>query len=130
MRKMDYSLLMGIRRRQSTLEKKNKSISKQKTVIMSGNLINTGINEDSQSNSSQEASKTTPIEDSHTFFSVDKEWCYQISIIDYLQTFDKSKQREVFAKKYFKRLDPNKISAVKPDPYAKRYMEFMTGSVF
>lgn len=61
---------------------------------------------------------------------MDKEWCYQISIIDYLQTFDKSKEREVFAKKYFKRADPTKISAVKPDPYAKRYLDFMNESVF
>ena len=36
----------------------------------------------------------------------------------------------MFAKKYFKRVDPTKISAVKPDPYAKRYLDFMTESVF
>jgi len=37
---------------------------------------------------------------------------YQISIIDYLQTFDAGKKREVLAKRWFRGADPKKLSAV------------------
>lgn len=60
-----------------------------------------------------------------TFFSNDGKWAYQISIIDYLQTFDFGKKQEVFAKKWFKNADPKKLSAVPPDPYGSRFVRFM-----
>ena len=46
-----------------------------------------------------------------TYYSQDGRWCYQISIIDYLQTFDKGKKSEVVAKKVLKRADTSKLSA-------------------
>ena len=47
-----------------------------------------------------------------THQSKDGRFCYQISIIDYLQTFDRGKKNEVLAKKYFRNADPVKLSAV------------------
>jgi hypothetical protein len=55
---------------------------------------------------------------------------YQISIIDYLQTFDSGKKKEVLAKKIFKRADPKKLSAIPSEPYGERFMHFMKSSVF
>jgi hypothetical protein len=46
------------------------------------------------------------IKQNPAYFSKDGKWCYQISIIDYLQTFDFGKKQEVMAKKLFKRADP------------------------
>ena len=51
------------------------------------------------------------------FYSKDEKWCYQISIIDYLQPFDASKKMEVAAKVFFKRADPKKLSANEPNFY-------------
>ena len=64
------------------------------------------------------------------FYSTDGKWCYQLSIIDYLQTFDLGKKQEVLAKRLFKHADPQKLSAVPPDPYGNRFLKFMKESVF
>lgn len=37
---------------------------------------------------------------------------------------------EVFAKRVFKNADPKKLSAVPPDPYAERFINFMKDEVF
>lgn len=66
----------------------------------------------------------------HLFYSQDKKWCYQISVIDYLQTYDRSKKMEVLAKRVFKNVNVKKLSAVPPDPYGARFIEFMKNSVF
>ena len=65
-----------------------------------------------------------------TFYSHDRKWCYQISVIDYLQTFDRGKKNEVLAKKYFKNADPMGLSARPSEPYGTRFMHFMKKSVF
>lgn len=63
-------------------------------------------------------------------YSKDGKWCYQISIIDYLQTFDSGKKQEVLAKKLFKGADPLKLSATPSDPYGHRFVKFMKNFVF
>lgn len=65
-----------------------------------------------------------------TYYSSDGKWCYQASIIDYLQAFDQSKKNEVLAKRLVKRVDTTKLSARPPDPYGARFMKFMRGTVF
>lgn len=65
-----------------------------------------------------------------TYFSSDGKWCYQASIIDYLQAFDRSKKNEVMAKRLVKRVDTTKLSARPPDPYGARFMKFMRGTAF
>lgn len=62
--------------------------------------------------------------------SDDGKFTYQIGIIDYLQTFDSGKKREVIAKKLFKRADPKKLSAVSEEPYCERFVGFMKNNVF
>ena len=37
---------------------------------------------------------------------------------------------EVLAKRIFKNADPKKLSAVPPDPYAERFINFMKDEVF
>jgi len=64
------------------------------------------------------------------FYSQDRKWLYQISVIDYLQTFDRGKKMEVLAKRVFKNVDPTRLSAVPSDPYGNRFVEFMKNSVF
>ena len=65
-----------------------------------------------------------------TYFSTDGKWCYQLSVIDYLQTFDQGKKNEVAAKRLFKNADPRKLSAVPSTPYGHRFYDFMKNSVF
>lgn len=48
-------------------------------------------------------------------------------MIDYLQTFDRSKKNEVLAKRIFKRANTKNLSAVPPDPYAARWVKFVKG---
>ena len=64
------------------------------------------------------------------YYSTCGKWCYQIAIIDYLQTFDRGKKQEVLAKKLFKNADSSKLSAVPPDPYGNRFIKFMKDFVF
>jgi len=64
------------------------------------------------------------------FFSPDGKWAYQISIIDYLQTFDFGKQQEVWAKMIFKKADPKKLSATPSEPYGHRFQKFIKDFVF
>lgn len=40
------------------------------------------------------------------------------------------KKMEVLAKRTFKNADPKKLSAVPPDPYAERFINFMKDEVF
>lgn len=63
-------------------------------------------------------------------YSKDGKWVYQISIIDYLQTFDSGKKQEVLAKRLFKNADTNQLSAVPPDAYGPRFIKFMKDEVF
>ena len=73
--------------------------------------------------------KKEDIRDQAVFYSTCGKWCYQISIIDYLQTFDSGKKQEVLAKKLFKQVDTKKLSAVPSDPYGQRYLNFMKSYV-
>ena len=77
-----------------------------------------------------EQSKGSQIREEGPLYSKDGKWVYQISIIDYLQTFDSSKKREVIAKKIFKNADPTELSAVPPDIYGPRFLKFMKEYVF
>lgn len=64
------------------------------------------------------------------YYSSDGHWCYQVSLIDYLQAFDRSKKNEVLAKRLLKGVDIYKLSARPADPYGARFMKFMRDTVF
>lgn len=70
------------------------------------------------------------IKEPDVYYSKNGKWCYQLSIIDYLQTFDSGKKNEVRAKRLFKNADPAKLSAVPPDMYGPRFSKFMKQGVF
>jgi hypothetical protein len=53
-----------------------------------------------------------------------------VSVIDYLQTFDRGKKNEVIAKRLFKNADINKLSARPPDAYGLRFTKFVKDTVF
>lgn len=55
---------------------------------------------------------------------------YHIGIIDYLQEWNYKKKAEHCAKKFFRRNDPKKLSAVDPDQYSERFAKFMVDEVF
>ena len=61
----------------------------------------------------------------HMFLSSDGQWVYHVSLIDYLQQWNFEKKSEAFAKKWFLGKNSKGISAVPPEPYAKRFLSFM-----
>ena len=67
---------------------------------------------------------------SKVFYVLQNKYCFQISVIDYLQTFDRGKKNEVIAKKLLKNIDTKKLSAVPPDQYGPRFINFMNNVVF
>lgn len=71
---MDYSLLLSIKRNKNAIER-------QKTNILTMDQAAGSINAESQA---QDQDLPEILDDGKTFFSSDKTWCYQVSIIDYL----------------------------------------------
>ena len=132
---MDYSLLMAIRK------VGNEKLEKSETKKMDFEEPIADLRMDTEENDEDpfaeqqktfhksRASGADPF-NKEPIYSRDGKWCYQISIIDYLQTFDSGKKNEVLAKKIFKRADPTKLSAVPPDPYGNRFKSFMKNCVF
>ena len=55
---------------------------------------------------------------------------YHISIIDFFQKWDIFKKGERFTKTMFLHKDPDNLSAIEPEKYAKRFLNFMEGHVF
>lgn len=62
--------------------------------------------------------------------SIDKQEFYHLGIIDYLQAWNWNKKGEALIKTYIKGKDKNKISAVEPTHYQKRFYDFMKNKVF
>lgn len=65
----------------------------------------------------------------HTFISPCGTFIYHLAIIDYLQDYNIDKQMENKFKSILNRETENLISAVKPEPYQKRFIEFMRKEV-
>lgn len=66
------------------------------------------------------------------FLSKDQTEVYHIGIIDYLQTYNFQKRFERFAKSAWceRRTNSDQQSSIPPEPYAKRFIEFMQLKVF
>lgn len=62
--------------------------------------------------------------DRHAYLSSNMQYIYHISIIDYLQDYNFDKKMEHFVKNVWRGRGAE-ISAVPPERYAKRYIEFM-----
>lgn len=99
-RYMDYSLLLGIRKIEGSSQNDNQF--KQMDLDLEEGLEDEFQHRASMQAISAELNKKGQIE---LFMSNDQKWIYQISVIDYLQTFDRSKKNEVLAKKIFKNVD-------------------------
>jgi hypothetical protein len=65
----------------------------------------------------------------HEFFSEDGHELYHVSVIDYLQEWNRQKKMERWLKSW-KKLDPDDLSAVEPVFYRKRFCDFMRKQVF
>ena len=52
---------------------------------------------------------------------------YHLSIIDYLQSWDLNKKSERFVKTQFLRKDGATLSAIEPNEYATRFVDFVVG---
>ena len=55
---------------------------------------------------------------------------YHICLIDYLQSFNLTKRGEIFYKTVFKQAKRSSLSAIDPDRYASRFVNFMKTKVF
>ena len=58
------------------------------------------------------------------------EHVYHFSIIDYLQSWDLNKKSERFVKTQFLRKDGATLSAIEPNEYATRFVDFVVGKCF
>ena len=63
-------------------------------------------------------------------YSEDGNFIYHISIIDYLQKFDKFKKGERFYKVNIKGAKSSELSSMESQPYGTRFLEFMKSKVF
>lgn len=128
---MDYSLLLAIeenphyRKHASTVRKLSKA-SSDNPRVKSGTITSDGssdlINGDDVP--PHQRFKTSR----HMFLSSNLQYIYHLSIIDYLQDYNLDKKFENFAKTIL-RGRKAEISAVNPNRYAKRYIEFMENEV-
>lgn len=103
----------------------NSSNSSQPELRFSETQINAVNNGDDDEDPNE-----LPVLTGNLFISHDKKWCYQIGVIDYLQTFNFQKKVEVWYKKYLKNRDPKKVSVSNSNFYGDRYINFMRHSVF
>ena len=65
----------------------------------------------------------------HKYISVCGKYIYHMAIIDYLQGYDIEKRAENMIKVWLYQRDEDKISAVHPNRYAKRFIHFMRENV-
>ena len=65
----------------------------------------------------------------YRYYSTCGRYVYHISIIDYLTTFNFGKRIESFYKTKIKGNDEKLVSAVNPDLYAQRFVDFMRNEV-
>ena len=66
----------------------------------------------------------------HCFRGIKGDRLIHLSIIDYLQEWDSKKRCERFAKTSLLGKDGDKLSAIEPVEYAKRFEKFMIRNVF
>ena len=57
-------------------------------------------------------------------------YIYHICIIDYLQSFNMNKRAEIAFKTTFKNAKASTLSAISPEKYAVRFLNFMKNHVF
>lgn len=136
---MDYSLLLAVEKSQifnknnrDTADTGDNSTKSEMTPKIRHMLSKTSKNDKRTSAKSDKlmAGKVSSffVPSRHRFLSYSGEYIYHIAIIDYLQEYNLDKKGEHFAKSIF-RGSGAEISAVPPDRYMKRYIEFMRNEV-
>lgn len=65
----------------------------------------------------------------NVFYSCDNRLIYHVGIIDYLQTWNMSKKQEQFFKTSLLCWPKDKLSAVEPILYQKRWLNFMKSQI-
>ena len=132
---MDYSLLLAIE--ENPHYRKHAETTRRLSQLK--NLQPPSLGEKSKSalpgdksNFEIELEKDDPraefAKDRHAYLSSNMQFIYHISIIDYLQDYNLDKKMENFVKTIW-RGRGSEISAVPPQRYAKRYIEFMDSVV-
>lgn len=125
---MDYSLLFAI-------EKVPRQLRKVRgTSLISGDMMETSSNAQLSENifkGSQDdnSSKLSALGKRHRYLSTCGKYIYHMAIIDYLQEFNLEKWGESRLKIWVLRRPPTLISAVDPDLYRKRFIQFMKTEV-
>ena len=114
---MDYSMLVGIETfeqgaRMSTLQMHQ--IGLKQSVLSMGSSQTTDVGE--------------LMSRRHCFRNGNR--IYHLSIIDFFQKWDKYKKDERFTKTMILQKDPEMLSAIEPDKYARRFLNFMESKVF
>jgi len=131
---MDYSLLLAI---EENPDYAKHAVSIRKMTQLSSSSINSEnkiiLNNNSSTISFDDYQRMqSPRKDfeekRHTFLSSNLQYIYHIAIIDYLQDYNFDKKLENFVKTIW-RGRAAEISAVPPERYAKRYIEFMENQV-
>lgn len=116
---MDYSLLVGVKRERFAVLGKSGNATRNSEVDGSNSISSAA------QNCEEEAQQST-----HSSFSkgmqariVEGPGMYYFGIIDILQEFNFSKRLERFVKVYFKFQDPDGVSVIEPNAYAKRFWQ-------
>jgi hypothetical protein len=142
---MDYSLLLAVEKNQIFKGKNRKTTddgansTKSELTPKLGKKLTSTSKDDKKlikelristksENISAIKNSTFFIPSRHRFLSYSGEYIYHIAIIDYLQEYNLDKKGENFAKSIF-RGKGAEISAVPPDRYMQRYVEFMRDEV-
>lgn len=136
---MDYSLLLAVEKSQifnknnrETADTGDNSTKSEVTPKLKHLLSGTSKNDKRTTAESYKllAGKVSSffVPSRHRFLSYSGEYIYHIAIIDYLQEYNLDKKGEHFVKSIF-RGNGSEISAVPPDRYMKRYIEFMRNEV-
>ena len=132
---MDYSLLLAIE--ENTNYRKHAETDRRLSQLKNLQPISPGKKSKSalgpaknefQAAFEQEDPRWEFSKDRHAFLSSNLQYIYHISIIDYLQDYNWDKKSENFAKTILKGRNAE-ISAVPPQRYAKRFIEFMESQV-
>ena len=116
---MDYSLLLGVE--QVKVKDCNDEHLNENRNKRLGISVNVEQDQDTPYNPTlnEETSKTQNLAE-----------VYHIGIIDYLQEWNLQKKGENFAKTFFKPDRKPKLSAIPPQKYRTRFIDFMSGKVF
>lgn len=144
---MDYSLLLAVEKSQvynyrskggteagsmdrptfgSDGKAINHTLMKKDSMDVQRKRGNTANNDNVQIRFGQGTTFFSPTR--HRFLSYNGEYVYHLAIIDYLQEYNWDKKSEHYAKTIF-RGSGAEISAVPPERYMKRYVEFMRNEV-